>query len=249
MYARPVLIVPLPSAPMSQWNFANVWEAVAATHPDDLALAQGPTRRTWQEFERRADALAVALVSAGLGQQAKVAQYLYNGSGVPGVDLCCLQGRAGSGQYQLPLYRRRTSLPVGQRRRRGGGVPRRFRVAGWMACGPGCRAIRTWLWVDDGSGPCPPVGHPVRAGGGVGPVRRGHKGRGDRSPDDLVLLYTGGTTGMPKGVMWRQDDLFAVLNRMGELRYRGDGDPERDPGRRCRRRPSTLRPGSCRDRR
>ena len=29
-----------------------------------------------------------------------------------------------------------------------------------------------------------------------------------RSPDDLLLLYTGGTTGMPKGVMWRQGDFF-----------------------------------------
>jgi long-subunit acyl-CoA synthetase (AMP-forming) len=29
----------------------------------------------------------------------------------------------------------------------------------------------------------------------------------DRSPDDLLFIYTGGTTGMPKGVMWRQDDL------------------------------------------
>src|SRR6185369_14265445 len=32
-----------------------------------------------------------------------------------------------------------------------------------------------------------------------------------RSGDDLLLLYTGGTTGMPKGVMWRQDDLFNVI--------------------------------------
>ena len=30
----------------------------------------------------------------------------------------------------------------------------------------------------------------------------------DRSPDDLYVLYTGGTTGMPKGVMWRQEDIF-----------------------------------------
>jgi fatty-acyl-CoA synthase len=29
-----------------------------------------------------------------------------------------------------------------------------------------------------------------------------------RSPDDLYVLYTGGTTGMPKGVMWRQEDIF-----------------------------------------
>jgi fatty-acyl-CoA synthase len=37
--------------------------------------------------------------------------------------------------------------------------------------------------------------------------------RGDwgRDGDHLLLLYTGGTTGMPKGVMWRQDDLFRSL--------------------------------------
>jgi fatty-acyl-CoA synthase len=33
------------------------------------------------------------------------------------------------------------------------------------------------------------------------------------------MLYTGGTTGMPKGVMWRQDDLFARLNASGFRRY------------------------------
>ena len=36
-----------------------------------------------------------------------------------------------------------------------------------------------------------------------------------RDGDDLLLLYTGGTTGMPKGVMWRQDDLFNVLGAGG----------------------------------
>jgi len=36
-----------------------------------------------------------------------------------------------------------------------------------------------------------------------------------RSGDDILMLYTGGTTGVPKGVMWRQDDLFARLNRAG----------------------------------
>jgi 3-oxocholest-4-en-26-oate---CoA ligase len=36
-----------------------------------------------------------------------------------------------------------------------------------------------------------------------------------RSVDDLLLLYTGGATGMPKGVMWRQDDLFNVIGAGG----------------------------------
>jgi 3-oxocholest-4-en-26-oate---CoA ligase len=35
------------------------------------------------------------------------------------------------------------------------------------------------------------------------------------SGDDLIFLYTGGTTGMPKGVMWRNDDLYVALWRMG----------------------------------
>ncbi|MGJ3508584.1 acyl-CoA synthetase [Enemella sp. A6] len=34
---------------------------------------------------------------------------------------------------------------------------------------------------------------------------------GERSPDDIFLLYTGGTTGHPKGVMWRQEDAWRVF--------------------------------------
>jgi len=37
------------------------------------------------------------------------------------------------------------------------------------------------------------------------------RGFGERSPDDLYVLYTGGTTGMPKGVLWRQEDVFYAL--------------------------------------
>ena len=40
------------------------------------------------------------------------------------------------------------------------------------------------------------------------------------------MLYTGGTTGMPKGVMWRQDDLFARLNGGGFRRYPLEGGIE-----------------------
>ena len=41
--------------------------------------------------------------------------------------------------------------------------------------------------------------------------RRRSSGPWGRDGDHLLLLYTGGTTGMPKGVMWRQDDLFRTL--------------------------------------
>ncbi len=47
------------------------------------------------------------------------------------------------------------------------------------------------------------------------PAQRPAKATWGRSGDDLLLLYTGGTTGMPKGVMWRQDDLFNVIGAGG----------------------------------
>ena len=34
---------------------------------------------------------------------------------------------------------------------------------------------------------------------------------GERSPDDIHIIYTGGTTGFPKGVMWRHEDFWRVL--------------------------------------
>ena len=40
---------------------------------------------------------------------------------------------------------------------------------------------------------------------------------GERSPDDIYLLYTGGTTGFPKGVMWRHEDIYRVL--LGGINY------------------------------
>ena len=48
----------------------------------------------------------------------------------------------------------------------------------------------------------------LRGGAGIGVTRRDFE---ERSDDDVYLLYTGGTTGMPKGVMWRMEDVFYAL--------------------------------------
>jgi acyl-CoA synthetase (AMP-forming)/AMP-acid ligase II len=75
--------------------------------------------------------------------------------------------------------------------------------------------VRLWLHVDDGSGPRPDfaMAYEDAAGAlGSGSASSRVEGPWGRSGDDLYFLYTGGTTGMPKGVMWRQDDLFCLLN-------------------------------------
>ena len=63
-----------------------------------------------------------------------------------------------------------------------------------------------------------------------------------RRGDDLIFLYTGGTTGMPKGVMWRNDDLYVAL--WADRRIPGIPDPP-DPwaAARAGKRAATLLPG------
>jgi 3-oxocholest-4-en-26-oate---CoA ligase len=93
----------------------------------------------------------------------------------------------------------------------------------------GCRevaprvpTVKTWLWVDDGSGACPDWAVPYESAVAT-PTERVRAPWG-RSGDDLLLMYTGGTTGMPKGVMWRQDDLLGVLDAANRKRL----PPEQD---------------------
>jgi acyl-CoA synthetase (AMP-forming)/AMP-acid ligase II len=61
----------------------------------------------------------------------------------------------------------------------------------------------------------PPLRQPALARGAAyeAAVASGRRQRdfGPRSPDDHYVLYTGGTTGMPKGVVWRQEDIFFAV--------------------------------------
>src|SRR5215218_4525773 len=59
-------------------NLATLWEHVAATVPDQVAVRQGRRALTYREFERRAAQVAGALQQAGVGEGTKVACFLYN---------------------------------------------------------------------------------------------------------------------------------------------------------------------------
>nr|QQZ51905.1 AMP-binding protein [Phenylobacterium glaciei] len=69
--------------------------------------------------------------------------------------------------------------------------------------------VKTWVAVAEPGHPVPAWAADYDAIVAKGADRV--EGPWGRSTDDLLLMYTGGTTGMPKGVMWRQEDLFKGL--------------------------------------
>jgi fatty-acyl-CoA synthase len=207
---------------MTKWNFADVWEAVAETLPEAPALTQGSRTQSWQETDHRADNVARWLLGAGVAKQDKVALYLYN---------CPEYLEATFAIFKVGLVPINTNYRYADDElaylwENADAVAVVFhgvfaeRIEGIRGRLPG---IRSWLWVDDGTASCPSWAVPYEqvatddtAGDGAAERVRAPWGRG---PDDLNLLYTGGTTGMPKGVMWRQDDLFALLNGSGFRKY------------------------------
>lgn len=74
--------------------------------------------------------------------------------------------------------------------------------------------LRRWLWVDDGSGPWPDWAEPYEVIVSTGPAGTSQPPWG-RSGDDILMIYTGGTTGMLKGVMWCHDDMYRSSNAVG----------------------------------
>ena len=119
-----------------------------------------------------------------------------------------------------------------------GRTPTRWR---WSSTAPSSSASRASATGSGASGPgcgsttgpahLPRVGRPLR-GGGRATDRRDSGGRtgsglpGAAAPTTSTCSTPEGPPGMPKGVMWRQDDLFARLNSAGFRRYPEDGGPD-----------------------
>lgn len=195
---------------MPGWNFAEIWEVCARKVPDAVALRHGDREITWSAFDSRANGVARTLLDAGAGEQDKVAQYLYNCPeylesmfGVFKAGLVPVNTNYRYAEEELVyLWDNADAVAVvfhGTFTDRIEGI--RHRVP----------KVRTWLWVDDGSGGCPDWAIPYEDAAAKGTDDRVVAPWG-RDGHQILMMYTGGTTGMPKGVMWRQDDLIhAVL--------------------------------------
>ena len=196
----------------TQWNLADIYEAVAARVPDRPCQIQGERVITWGELDRRANALAADLLAVGLTQQSKVAQFLYN---------CTEYLESMVAAFKV------SAVPVNTNFRYG---PEEILYlfdnadaeavvfhASFTELLDGIRdrlpKVRRWYVVADEAGDGPAWATPYESVVAAGADRP--NAPWPRSGDDLLLLYTGGTTGMPKGVMWRQDDLVNVLGAGG----------------------------------
>ncbi|HET9076472.1 MAG TPA: AMP-binding protein [Acidimicrobiales bacterium] len=184
-----------------QLHFATVWETISDLHPDVDAVVQGERRLSYREFDELAARFAAAVGGAGLGPDSKVALYLYNSPEYLVAQYGAFKARAAAinvnyryvddelaylladSDSEVLVFH--TSL-----------ADRVARVADRLPL------LRLLVEVDDGGG--------VHLDGAV-PMEKlladhDPAPRVERGGDDLYMLYTGGTTGMPKGVMYHQHD-------------------------------------------
>jgi fatty-acyl-CoA synthase len=206
---------------MPGWTFADALEVVAEQIPDAPAQIQGDRIVAWRDFDRRADGIAKAFLDGGAQHQDKVAHYLYNCPEY--MESMLAMFKAGlvpvntnyryADEELVYLWDNADAVAVvfhGAFSERLANV--RSRVP----------KVQTWLWVDDGSGPCPEWAIPYEQAAASATERT--VAPWGRDGDDMLFLYTGGTTGMPKGVMWRQHDLFCTLNPPSGLDYGPEPD-------------------------
>ncbi|MEQ1753675.1 MAG: acyl-CoA synthetase [Micropepsaceae bacterium] len=189
---------------MNVWNFGDIFDAVASVIPPTApALIHGDSTTTWQQFHARTNALARGLVEAGHKPDDKLALLIRNRPEYMEGTIASFKGRFvhvnvnyrykeeellyifDNSDARIVLYGSEFA-PV---------------IAAIHSRLPG---IRTWLQVQVDDTPLPSFATSYEN------FIAAHKSTNldiKRSPDDLLFLYTGGTTGMPKGVMWRHGDL------------------------------------------
>lgn len=191
------------------WNYGDLLDAVAReVEADRPALISGRSVTSWGDFDRRTNNLAAGLIAAGSAPGEKVAFYLRNHPAYLEGTIASFKARLVhvnvnyrylEPEVQFILENSDATIVIFGREF--GPIVEQLKIH--------LPQVRNWLFVDDGSGepvPAFATAYEKLARGGDGqPLGNA------RSPDDLLLLYTGGTTGMPKGVMWRQDSLRRAL--------------------------------------
>ena len=185
------------------FQLADLFEHAVDAVPDRLALICGEERRTYDELERRANQAAHLLSSCGVGPGDFVGLYAMNSAAHVEVMLACYKLRATPVNINFRYLEDELRYLCAD--------------AGLAALvHDAALADKVSAVVDDVA---PMKTRVSLQGPSEGAVDYdatvdqfgAERDFGERSPDDLYICYTGGTTGMPKGVVWRQEDVFFAL--------------------------------------
>jgi len=190
-------------------NIADLAEHAIDAVPDRVALICGDEMLTYAQLEEKANRLAHYLIDQGVKKDDKVGLYCRNrieiviamlGIVKAGAILVNVNYRYVEGELRY-LFENSDMVALVHERQYAD------RVANVL---PDTPNVKTILVIEDGSD------KDFQRYGGVefySAIAQGSPERdfGERSADDIYLLYTGGTTGFPKGVMWRHEDIYRVL--------------------------------------
>lgn len=188
-----------------EFAFATVWEAIADAVPDRPALVQGEQRISWADYEGRSARLAGALAEAGLGPDSKVALYLYNSPEYGEASFAAFKSRGVPVNVNYRYLADELAYLIDNSDAEAvvfhSSLGERVEAAR-----KGNTRVRLWIEVDDGGPHLDGVERYEDVVASTTPAPRVI-----RSDDDHYILYTGGTTGMPKGVVYRQGPLVQSL--------------------------------------
>jgi acyl-CoA synthetase (AMP-forming)/AMP-acid ligase II len=180
-----------------EMHFATIWEAIADRIPDRPAISHGAIRRTWREYDDRSARIAEAYQAAGLTADSKIGLFMYNSNEYMEAQFAAfkMRGVPININYRYIGEELRYLLDNSDSEALVFHSSLGDRVASVIDQLPNLKLV---IEVDDGgSGQVPASRDYEELIAGHAPMVRI-----ERAEDDTYMLYTGGTTGMPKGVMY-----------------------------------------------
>ena len=191
-------------------NLADLFEAAVDAYPEREYLVANGERRTYAEMEARANRLAHHLAAQGIGPGDHVGIYAYNSVEWVETAWAVFKLRAVWININYRYVKEELRYLLTNADLKALVHQREFSplVAALLPDLPELRHIVDHRGRDRRAELRPP--RPVNYEDALA-AQSPERDFGPRSGDDLYILYTGGTTGMPKGVVWRHEDVFYAL--------------------------------------